>query len=51
VRTVDEDAEAAAADVRQRGPKAAILTCDLRKEAAVVALGGEAEAELGPVNL
>ena len=51
VRTVDEAAEAAAAEVRQRGRKAAILTCDLRKEAAVVALVGEAEGELGPVTL
>jgi len=51
VRTVDDAAEAAAQDVRARGRKAAILTCDLRKEAAVVALVGEAEAELGPVTL
>ena len=51
VRSVDEAAEAAAQDVRARGRKAAILTCDLRKEAATVALVGEAEAELGPVTL
>lgn len=51
VRSVDDDAEAAAQDVRARGRKAAILTCDLRKEAATVALVGEAEAELGPVTL
>lgn len=51
VRSVDDAAEAAAQDVRARGRKAVILTCDLRKEAAVVALVGEAEAELGPVTL
>lgn len=51
VRSVDDDAEAAAQDVRARGRKAAILACDLRKEAATVALVGEAEAELGPVTL
>ncbi|WP_309093078.1 SDR family oxidoreductase [Phenylobacterium sp.] len=51
VRSVDDAAEAAAQDVRARGRRAAILTCDLRKEAAVVALVGEAEAELGPVTL
>jgi NAD(P)-dependent dehydrogenase (short-subunit alcohol dehydrogenase family) len=51
VRAVDDEAEAAAAEVRARGRKAAILVCDLRKEAASVALVGEAEAELGPVTL
>ncbi len=51
VRTVDDAAQAAAADVRARGRKAALLACDLRKEAATVALVGEAEAELGPVTL
>jgi NAD(P)-dependent dehydrogenase (short-subunit alcohol dehydrogenase family) len=51
VRSVDDDAEAAAAEVRARGRKAAILACDLRKEAVTVALVGEAEAELGPVTL
>jgi NAD(P)-dependent dehydrogenase (short-subunit alcohol dehydrogenase family) len=51
VRAVDDEAEAAAAEVRARGRKAAILACDLRKEAASVALIGEAEAELGPVTL
>jgi len=51
VRSVDEDAEAAAADVRRRGRKAAIHACDLRKEAATVALVGEAESELGPITL
>lgn len=51
VRTVDDAAEAAAADVRARGRRAAILACDLRKESTTVALVGEAEAELGPVTL
>jgi NAD(P)-dependent dehydrogenase (short-subunit alcohol dehydrogenase family) len=51
VRSVDEDAEAAAADVRRRGRKAAIHVGDLRQEPATVALVGEAESELGPVTL
>jgi NAD(P)-dependent dehydrogenase (short-subunit alcohol dehydrogenase family) len=51
VRTVDDEAEAAAAEVRARGRKSTILACDLRKESATVALVGEAEAELGPVTL
>src|SRR5947209_9846829 len=51
VRSVDDEAEAAAADVRARGRKAAILACDLRKESTTVALVGEAEAELGAVTL
>jgi len=51
VRAIDDDAEAAAGEVRARGRKAAILHCDLRREAATVALVGEAEAELGPVTL
>jgi NAD(P)-dependent dehydrogenase (short-subunit alcohol dehydrogenase family) len=51
VRQVDDEAEAAAGDVRGRGRKAAIFACDLRKEAATVPLIGEAEAELGPVTL
>jgi NAD(P)-dependent dehydrogenase (short-subunit alcohol dehydrogenase family) len=51
VRSVDEDAEAAAAEVRRRGRKAALHACDLRREPATVALVGEAEAELGPVTL
>jgi NAD(P)-dependent dehydrogenase (short-subunit alcohol dehydrogenase family) len=51
VRAVDDEAEAAAAEVRARGRRAAILACDLRKEATTVALVGEAEAELGPVTL
>jgi NAD(P)-dependent dehydrogenase (short-subunit alcohol dehydrogenase family) len=51
VRAIDEDAEGAAAEVRRRGRKATLIACDLRKEAAVVALVGEAEAELGPITL
>jgi NAD(P)-dependent dehydrogenase (short-subunit alcohol dehydrogenase family) len=51
VRQVDDEAEAAAGDVRARGRKAAIFACDLRKEAATVPLIGEAEGELGPVTL
>ena len=51
VRSVDDEAETAAAEVRARGRKAAILACDLRKESTTVALVGEAEAELGPVTL
>lgn len=51
VRAIDDDAEAAASDVRSRGRKARLLTCDLRKESTTVALVGEAEAELGPVTL
>ena len=51
VRTVDDDAETAAGEVRAKGRKARIVTCDLRKESATVALVSEAEAELGPVTL
>jgi NAD(P)-dependent dehydrogenase (short-subunit alcohol dehydrogenase family) len=51
VRSVDDEAETAAAEVRARGRKSAILACDLRKESTTVALVGEAEAELGPVTL
>jgi len=51
VRSVDDEAELAAADVRARGRKAAILACDLRKESTTVALVGEAEAELGAITL
>ena len=50
-RSLDDDAEAAAADVRARGRKAAMVACDLRKESTTVALVGEVEAELGPVTL
>ena len=51
VRVIDDQAEAAAAEVRARSRKATILTCDLRKESTTVALVGEAEAELGAVTL
>jgi NAD(P)-dependent dehydrogenase (short-subunit alcohol dehydrogenase family) len=51
VRSVDDEAETAAAEVRARGRKATILACDLRKESTTVALVGEAETELGPVTL
>jgi NAD(P)-dependent dehydrogenase (short-subunit alcohol dehydrogenase family) len=50
-RQVDDDAHAAAAAVRAKGRKATLLPCDLRQEAAVVALVGAAETELGPVTL
>ena len=51
VRNPGDDADAAAGEVRSAGRRAAILACDLRKESAVVALVGEAEAELGAVTL
>jgi len=51
VRSPGDDAEAAAGEVRSAGRKAAILSCDLRKESALVALVSEAESELGPVTL
>src|SRR4051812_20716995 len=51
VRSLGDDAEAAAGEVRARGRKATILACDLRKESATVALIGEVEAELGAVTL
>ena len=51
VRNASDDADAAAGQVRSAGRKAAILSCDLRKEPALVALVGEAETELGPVTL
>src|SRR4051812_34589492 len=51
VRTVDDEAQAAAAEVRAHRRKSAIVTCDLRKESETVALVGEAEAELGPITL
>jgi NAD(P)-dependent dehydrogenase (short-subunit alcohol dehydrogenase family) len=50
-RALDEEAEAAAGDIRSRGRRAALLAGDLRDEASTVALVGEAEAELGPVTL
>src|SRR5262245_19413596 len=51
VRAVDDDAEAAAGEVRARGRQAQIFARDLRKESTNGALVGEAEAELGPVTL
>jgi NAD(P)-dependent dehydrogenase (short-subunit alcohol dehydrogenase family) len=51
VRAVDDDAESAAGEVTRHGRKATLVTCDLRKESATVALVGEAEAELGPITL
>lgn len=51
VRTVDDDAESAAADVRARGRKASIHACDLRREAETAPLVAAAEGELGPVTL
>lgn len=51
VRTVDDHAEAAAAEVRGHGRKATLLSCDLRQEASTVALVSAAETELGPVTL
>ncbi|CAN7404065.1 SDR family oxidoreductase [Phenylobacterium sp. LjRoot225] len=51
VRNPDDDADAAAGEVRSAGRKATILSCDLRKESALVALVGEAETELGPITL
>jgi NAD(P)-dependent dehydrogenase (short-subunit alcohol dehydrogenase family) len=51
VRNPNDDADLAAGEVRSAGRRAAILSCDLRKESALVALVGEAESELGPVTL
>ena len=51
VRQVDDDAQAAAADVRARGRKASIHACDLRDEGATAPLIGDAESELGPITL
>lgn len=51
VRSIGDDAEAAAGEVRGHGRKAAIVACDLRKESETVALVGQAESELGPVTL
>lgn len=50
-RSADDDAHAAAAEVRALGRKAVILTADLRHEAETAPLVGLAEAELGPVTL
>src|SRR3954454_20255296 len=51
VRADGVDAVGAGNEVRAHGRKAAIFSCDLRKESATVALVGEVEAELGPVTL
>jgi NAD(P)-dependent dehydrogenase (short-subunit alcohol dehydrogenase family) len=51
VRQVDDDAQAAAADIRARGRKASIHACDLRDEGATAPLVGDVESELGPVTL
>jgi NAD(P)-dependent dehydrogenase (short-subunit alcohol dehydrogenase family) len=51
VRSPGDEAEAAAGEVRATGRRATIVACDLRQEAAVVALVGQAETELGPVTL
>ncbi|MBP8247223.1 MAG: SDR family oxidoreductase [Phenylobacterium sp.] len=50
-RAVDDDAQAAAADVRSLGRKAYLHPCDLRQEAAAAPMVGDVEAELGPVTL
>lgn len=50
-RTIDDDAESAAAEIRARGRKAALFTADLRKEAETAPLVGSVEGELGPVSL
>lgn len=50
-RSIDDDAEAAAADVRARGRRATLLACDLRQEPTTVALVHEADSELGPITL
>jgi NAD(P)-dependent dehydrogenase (short-subunit alcohol dehydrogenase family) len=50
-RTIDDDAETAAAEVRARGRKATLLACDLRQEAATAPLVSNAESELGAVTL
>ena len=50
-RTVDDDAQATAAEVRSLGRKASIHSCDLRREAETAPLVGEVESELGLVTL
>jgi len=50
-RVIDDDAESVAAEIRALGRRAALFTRDLRKESETAPLVGEAEAELGPVNL
>ncbi len=51
VRAVDDDAQAAAADIRAKGRKASIHACDLRDEGATAPMVSEVESELGPVTL
>lgn len=51
VRSVDDDAQSAAADIRTKGRKASIHACDLRDEGATAPLVGDVESELGPVTL
>ncbi|HEY9216633.1 MAG TPA: SDR family oxidoreductase [Phenylobacterium sp.] len=51
VRHIDDDAEAAAGEVRATGRKATLVACDLRQEATTVALVGQAEGEVGPITL
>lgn len=51
VRTVDDDAQSAAAQVRAKGRRASIHVCDLRDEGATAPLVGDVESELGPVTL
>lgn len=50
-RAVDDDADRAAAEIRNLGRKVSIHVCDLRREAETAPLIGEVEAELGPVTL
>lgn len=51
VRTIDDDAESAAAAVRAKGRKASLHACDLRDEGATAPLVSAVESELGPVTL
>jgi NAD(P)-dependent dehydrogenase (short-subunit alcohol dehydrogenase family) len=50
-RAVDDEAQAAAAEVRSLGRKASLHACDLRREAETAPLIGNVEAELGFVTL
>ena len=50
-RAVDDDAHAAAAEVRSLGRRSSLHACDLRREAETAPLIGEIEAELGIVTL
>lgn len=51
VRSVDDDAQSAAADIRAKGRKASIHACDLRDEGATAPLIADVESELGVVTL